>query len=604
MTRRLLLRVLGGWVASTALGCIVVYSWSRISPGPMPSDAAGRWALEALDAARRGAPVPSPPDDARSFRAAGPIIVIAWSRGRAMARHVGTPELVATIEQATRAFREQGTLASLEEPSFTVTIHRGEGPIWLGVPFVENLGVVPLHEGLRVSVDGRDAWLTPDELLAEGHYDGGVDTPLPDMSFGVPVERLVDRLAREIGVEMRDVLERGSVRRFRAGTIASSEWPRDVEITEERLREAAVEGARFLLRHQRPNGRYTYIYSGRTGGPRHGAYNMPRHAGTTYYLAQVDRLHGMPEARFGAKRGLEWLIDHHVRRCGGDDRWCVEFHGRVEMGSSALAALAAAEYLEGGDDPRIRRLLDGLTAFIRSMQRQDGELMHEYDLRRDRPVDVQHLYYSGEAAFALLRAHAVTGDERNLDVARKLMRHLTGAGWSFLGSRYYYGEEHWTCIAAAEASDRIDVTEALDFCERWAAFNRRIQYREGETPWPARGAYGVGPLLVPRLTPVASRTEAFISTYEMARRAGHDTAALRAQVERGLGMLLRWRWSPGPTHLLADPPAAHGGIPGSPVQLEVRNDFVQHAASAMIRWADILHRERPAYRARRMPWRR
>src|SRR5690606_26109639 len=129
------------------------------------------------------------------------------------------------------------------------------------------------------------------------------------------------------------------------------------------------------------------------------------------------------------------------------------------------------------------------------MQREDGEMMHEYDLRTDRPVDVQHLHYSGETAFALLRAHAVTGDERALAVARKLMRHLTGAGWDFLGSRYYYGEEHWTCIAAAEASDRIEMPEALDFCERWAGFNREVQYREGETPWPASGAYGVGPLV-------------------------------------------------------------------------------------------------------------
>ena len=75
---------------------------------------------------------------------------------------------------------------------------------------------------------------------------------------------------------------------------------------------------------------------------------------------------------------------------------------------------------------------------------------------------------------------------------------------------------------------------------------------------------------------------------------GRDTTELRALIERGLGQLLRWRWAPGPTHLLADPAEARGGVPGSPVDLTVRNDFVQHAGSAWIRWAEVLREEREA----------
>ena len=598
MTHTLLVRILSGWALATAIGCAIIYAWSHIDVGPMPSERASAWALEALDAARIGEPMPEPPEDAQSFRPDGPIFVIAWARGIALGRHVGDGSLAEVIEAAARALQESrdvtanpGWSLPSGRPgavSFTVSVHRGEGPIWLGVPYVENLGVVARLEGLHVSYEGRDAWLTPEEMLGQGIYQDGHPTPLPDLSFGVHTERLVDRLARELGVEMSDVLERGDVTRFRASSITPSEWPKHREVTASSLREAARAGADFLLRHQMRDGRYTYIYSGRTGRPRPDAYNMPRHAGSTYFLAQIGRIESMTHAREGARRALEYVRRQHMARCGAPDRWCVSMYGQVDMGSSALTALAAAEYLAGGDDAQIREMLEGLTAFIRSMQREDGELMHEYDLRADAPVDVQHLYYSGEAAFALLRAHAVAGDERNLEVAEKLMGHLTGAGWDFLGSRYYYGEEHWTCIAAAEASDRMELPDALDFCERWAQFNRQVQFGEGETPWESRGAYGVGPLIVPRLTPVASRTEAFIYTYEMAERAGHDTTELRAQVEAGLSMLLRWSWSPGPTHLLADPAAAHGGIPGSPVELEVRNDYVQHACSAMIRWAEIL----------------
>jgi hypothetical protein len=75
---------------------------------------------------------------------------------------------------------------------------------------------------------------------------------------------------------------------------------------------------------------------------------------------------------------------------------------------------------------------------------------------------------------------------------------------------------------------------------------------------------------------------------------GRDTTLAREVVERGLAELLRWRWAPGPTHLFADPEGAYGGTPGSPVDLTARNDFVQHAGSAWIRWAEVLREEREA----------
>lgn len=271
---------------------------------------------------------------------------------------------------------------------------------------------------------------------------------------------------------------------------------------------------------------------------------------------------------------------------------CVVHFGRADVGSAALTVVAAAELLTKEEDPLARRLVEGLSAFLRAQQREDGELMHEYDLDAQAPIDVQHLYYSGEAAFALLKAHEATGDEENLHAAQRLMTHLTGSGWDFFGSRYYYGEEHWTCIAAGEARDRGASDEAVDFCRRWYEWNDVLQFRDGETPWPVEGGYGVGPLILPRLTPVGSRTEAFIGTYELMSARGLDTDGVRAVVERGLGQLLRWRWSPGPTHLFADPAAAFGGIPETMVNLDSRNDFVQHAGSAWIRWADVLRRER------------
>jgi len=602
MTRVLLRQLLLAWLALLIVGCVVVHQWTRIAPAPMPSEEAAQWALAVLEAARAGETVPDLIADADSYHAAGPIFVLAWHRGRVLARHVGEGSLAGTVRDAAIAFAEDSSVRRLgawgvpdvsDPMRFTLTFTLGEGPLLWRLPYIGNLGVVPLREGMHVRVGDRHAWISPEELRAERLYDRGVPLPIPDMSFGVDVERLVDRLARQMGRDVEAVRDEGEVTRFLAETIGTETYPANgVRADEDTLRRAATEGARFLIRHQRADGSYTYLYDPQHGGARPAGYNMPRHAGTTYFLAQVHNLADVPEARGAARRALHWVLRHHVQRCGGPERWCVESYGQVDMGSSALTALAAAEFLSGGEDAHVRELLEGLTAFIRAQQREDGEFMHEYDLGNQQPVDVQHMYYSGEAALALFRAHEVSGDERNLDAARKVMAHLTGAGWDFLGSRYYYGEEHWTCMAAAKAAEHMDAEGALDFCRRWAAFNREIQYQVEETPWPIAGAYGVGPLFLPRLTPVASRSEAFISTYEMGLGAGIDDRAIRAQVERGLELLLRYRLAPGPTHLLADPVQSQGGIPMSPADLHVRNDFVQHACSAMIRWADHLRRER------------
>lgn len=596
-------KVLCAWLALTVAGSVAVYRWTRIEPGPALDRSAARWALGALQAAREGTAIPQPPAGARSYRAAGPVIVSAWWRGRLRARHVsGSNQLVPSIREAAKRLTENRDLTALagwplsspDPVRFSITIIRGYAPLLHAIPLLDSMGMVPLREGLEADLDGRLAHLTPDQIWAGGFYDRGIKTPVPDLSLGMDTAGVLRRLGAELDMSSDELVSTAIVRRFRADTITARPYPawRPKKLTPMLLENAAREGARFLLRHQKRNGLYTYIYDARSNRSLPSRYySMPRHAGTTYFLAQADRLLSLPEARAGALRAMEWTSRHALQRCGREDRLCVVSSRGVDMGSAALTALAAAELLKAKDNPQVRWMLDGLTAFIRSMQRPDGELMHVYDLAAGRPLDVQRMYYSGEAAFALLNAYPVTKDERVLESARRLMGHLTGAAWSFFGSRYFYGEEHWTCQAASEASPYMPTQEALDFCLRWAAFNRVLQYRPGKSPWAIEGAYGVGPVLLPRLTPVASRTEALVAIYTAAKQQGLPTEALRAQIERGLGLLLRYMWLPGPVHLMLDPRAALGGVPGNPADLTVRNDFVQHAGTAMLTWGRILREE-------------
>jgi hypothetical protein len=217
--------------------------------------------------------------------------------------------------------------------------------------------------------------------------------------------------------------------------------------------------------------------------------------------------------------------------------------------------------------------------------------MHEFDRDAGRAVDVQYVYYSGEATLALARAYTLTGDPRDLDAATRGLSHLVGPAWRFFGDRYYFGEEHWTCQAMADLWERAPDRTALDFCRRWQAYGRRLQLRSGDAVYDADGAIGVGPLFTPRLTPVASRAEAGIATLDvLLRERAQDLEALDDQQRRALALLVRQQLRPGPVAIFSSPADVYGAMPGSEVDLALRIDYVQHAGSAMIRWLELEER--------------
>jgi hypothetical protein len=318
-------------------------------------------------------------------------------------------------------------------------------------------------------------------------------------------------------------------------------------------------------------------------------YDWPRHAGATYFLAQVAALSGDTDVAWAALRAAGMLRDHAMVLCG--EQRCVGDAQIIDVGSAALTVLAFVEVARTKLDAGYGLIVPELTAFLRAQQRPDGEFMHLYDRTAQRPIDNQLLYYSGEAAFALSRAHSLLGDGRDLESAKRAVEYQAAKAWSFFGSRYYRGEEHWTCQAMDDLWNRAPSASALQFCLDWQEYNRKLQYGEGETSFDAEGAYGFGNWLTPRLTPVGSRTEAALATLDAARRAGvpaSDLAPLDRQIRRSLALLLRHqlRTGDGNAHLLSDPASVDGAMPGTEVDWQLRIDYSQHAGCALVRWLE------------------
>lgn len=537
----MLARVLWGWAGATTLASCVVYANAALDDVP-PSDA--------------------------------PVVVTTWSGGKPVARAL-----------------ERGTVSPPEDPRVVREVVTGRAFL-PNEPHLLALAILPGLEGVHAKLDGKEAWLTADDLYVRGGYEHAFVDATTQIGFGTSPEIVYGALAESLGttpevVRARAALERVRFRRVVAETRTKPRYVSASDLTPSLAKQTVHELASHLAHAVDSTGTYAYSVDAMTGAT-DGSYNWPRHSGATFFLAQAAGVTHDPIIAAAARRAAKRLRDELLVDCGNErciappDQW-------ADLGSSALALLAFTEIDARGLDTSFRDAALALAKFIRSQQRTDGEFRHFYDRESRAPIDVQVLYYTGEATLALARTHAVMRDEASLEAARRSLAHL-GRSWKFFGSRYYYGEEHWTCQAAAEMVGRTDDLSALSFCKQWHKYTRAIQYRPGETAFDAVGGFGVGPLVPPRVTAASSRSEAagaLIAALRTIAPDDHDLPALEAELAEALAFVLRHRIGRDMAHLFATPDAVVGRLPGGDGDFKLRIDYEQHAGSAFVRWLDL-----------------
>jgi hypothetical protein len=478
------------------------------------------------------------------------------------------------------------------------------------------LSLVAGYDGIGVDVGEKEAWLLPDELLRADALAG--QTPLSAMDFELGLKRdVIDGLlAKTLGLDDAAFARaKKSYFRFRTDafiesadratvlpvTRGNTQGPR---LSAAALHDAAVAGGRYLLRHLYDDGRFGYEYTpGTDTDEAYGLdYSLPRHAGATYFLAQ---LYGATHDRSfsdGARRALDFLVKRQPDFCGHPARSCVanpDLRG-ADLGAAAMALLAVGEYERATGDrgqmPWARRL----AAFLLFMQKPDGDFCHLYNPETDQRDEKTHLlYFSGEAAFALAKLAALVGPG-DPDYARwtaaldRALDWLTDTQYANLAGQFYFGEDHWTCMAADAGWDALPPAHRekyARFCDRFVAFLRRTQFTSRDAATIVQpdlvGSYGFTPFLPPHGTPVGSRSETTISTYEMQKRRGladsNEGRATLEQIRLGMQFLLDHQIRDDNDWLMANPDAARGGFLMSDVKRYVRVDFVQHSCSAMLR---------------------
>jgi hypothetical protein len=628
------------WTAPSAILLVataIAYGAFRIAP-PERLDAAARTAV--IASLRTGlaeppaapAPAAEPPAAALQRPVAGPLAVTVWSAGRPVVRVDATgDDLAAATAAAARQLRGDPALHALSpdarrDARIQVDLVTGTGPLgggsaWfdaLAVPGIADvLAINPGVEGVGADLDGNRALLLPHELVAAKLLAAKRPSEtMPDLAMGVDLRRIGQLLATRAGVP--GPIAPRALFRFRTDSFVESPdhasaplplyrgLPPPPRLSAQALRDAALAGGRYLVAHLAPNGRYVYEHDLATGTSTDasrlgGNYSMPRHAGTTYFLAQLYRITKQPWLREPIERAFAHLADLLAQgHCAGTlpdgtafD--CVLDHGEqiAQLGSTALAVVALAEYQLATGDTRYLALATKLSAWILYMQRPDGSFRHLYDVRARKPDDAsQLLYYSGEAALALARMHKVTGEPRYAAAAVRGLDWLVD-WYDFFLAGFFFGEEHWTCIAAEAIWPAGQRDKYRTFCHDYGAFLRAQQAAPGDHPDEddLAGAYNVTPFVVPYNTPAGSRTEAMISAYLLGKHHGEPDPRVAGQIRAALQYALGQQIRPDSDFnvIVGAPGTGDGAMPATPIDRNIRIDYVQHVCSAMIRaseWID------------------
>lgn len=464
------------------------------------------------------------------------------------------------------------------------------------------LSVVPGLDGVTGMVEGTRVAITPQELLLSRMLTA--ETPIrfvPDFRAGVSLDQAKRLLCQHGGSPSSCQVT--ALRRARTESWAHYRGEtfelyrgRPVEthaVTGAESRAGALLAGRYILWAQQRDGRFVYKLFPQTGEKSIDPYDVPRHAGTTWFLLQLADRVEEPALLKAGERALDWL-QAQLRPCGGGSL-CLTSGDVAFLGNQALPLIAFATHANSTGSDRYVSTIQQLAEIVLALQKSDGDFDFVRDVQTGHAVHGPRAFYAaGQAALALALAGQATDEARYLNASRRALDFMSGPYWSFFLSDLFFIEEHWTCLAADEIHRLFRDPRHAELCLDIAGFYRHLQHEKNATGFPDYvGGVGFSPFFPPHTTPTASRAEALIAAYRISERLGRPDSNLRRGIDEAIGFLLHNQYDARDTYPFRSLRAV-GGVPWNYLDPMIRVDTVQHAGAVMLHGADIITSARTA----------
>ncbi len=363
-----------------------------------------------------------------------------------------------------------------------------------------------------------------------------------------------------------------------------------------RLPSAIDSAARYLATNCDEQGRFTYRIQLDSDDEDGSQYNVLRHAGAVYALAQYCQGRPDPQVRTAMLRAATFLRRQCIAPVAGNPNLLAVWSEpaitgkdeprQAKLGGAGLAlvALLSVEQIEPDFTPLDE--LRGLGRFLVFMQKSDGSFYSKFFPESGRSDAWQSMYYPGEATLGLLMLHEHDPAPQWWHTSTKALQDLARRGAeqkpTLPDQWFLLSVERWWPQAAAQ-SDPASRERILEHLRRLCRDMISDQQGQLGVP-PIRGCYTPEG----RSCPSATRLEGLLAALAVLPPEDEQLRQeIRRSVQLGLQFLLRCQRDVEP-HLGAVTRVVPGFVA---VQLsaaekkragEVRIDYVQHALSAML----------------------
>jgi hypothetical protein len=378
------------------------------------------------------------------------------------------------------------------------------------------------------------------------------------------------------------------------------------------LPEAIDQAAGYLTRVNNDHGRFVYRMSadGKPVAPK--KYNIVRHAGAIYALAdyqvQGASADGRTKAEQTTERAAKELIGRYVRPLKAEPNLLAVWSDPKEEGGGKTAAKLGGAGLSiiglmgryratqgdagSADDMKVA---EGLAGFIAFMQKPNGDYVSKYTDDDGKVTDFESLYYPGEATLGLTMLYEADRDPKWLDTAMK------GIGYLVISRRDKKNlpADHWLMIAIDRLLPFFDQVKDPpitkdEMVEHAYALGKVMMAGQAQVTKSRKSIDGCY-TSDGRVTPSATRLEGLLALEHALtgdEKRADKRKEVRASIIKGIAFERR-------AQITADG-ITKGAFPGSVLPSgdagaeddeeksdEIRIDFVQHTMSAMMRYVKM-----------------
>ena len=375
------------------------------------------------------------------------------------------------------------------------------------------------------------------------------------------------------------------------------------DLSRDELHAAIHRSARYLIHTNQENGQFVYrqYLDGRSSTKIR--YNMLRHAGVLYSLAEYYDWQTDDTVLAVLQRGVDFMRSQLAVVPTRPDVLALWSNPDVtgskslksaKLGGAGLALVTLARLRS--IDPNAVSLdeMRRLGEFIGWMQKGNGEFYSKYLFsERDRTDAFVSLYYPGEAILGLTMLYEADPQPMWLEIAYNGLSFLarSRAGQSTVPA------DHWALIATSQILPHLSNLPATASHERLVEHALQIctSILSERSSLPVSNSRLGGFVWDGRTCPTATRLEGLLSCLEfMPKQQNNLHVHMVDSIRDGMDFLLKTQVRSGPNS--GAMPRAIGRLPGEQSVVnaefnrrvvEVRMDYVQHAMCAMIAYDQL-----------------